>query len=247
MMASTVVSIEKVGTGRVRNLTVDSNHTFVTASGIVTHNCDYANKNSSQPSLRGVIDEFINNCRFIVTANMKNNIIEPIYSRCPLIEFEFTNKERVEMLMSFVKRLEDILHSQNIVFDRRALATYCKSNFPDFRNTLNNLQMNVINGELELTSLGSSSTIKIEALFSILKEKDYWSMKDWVVNNSSGNDTHLIRRAIYDHIKDYIDGSTIPEAVLLVNKYDFQEGQVVDKQINMVAFLTDLMMTVVFK
>ena len=108
MMSSTVVAIEKIGTGRVRNLTVDSNHTFVTANGIVTHNCDHANKNSSQPALRGVIDEFINNCRFIVTANMKNNIIEPIYSRCPLIEFEFTNKERGEMLMSFVKRLEDI-------------------------------------------------------------------------------------------------------------------------------------------
>lgn len=214
---------------------------------IILDEFDYANKNSAQPALRGIIEEFQSNCRFIITANFKNKIIDPLFSRCPIIDFEFTPEERSEMLIQFIKRVEVILTSLSIVYDRKELAMFCKANFPDFRRTLNILQMNAKNGELQFSSLGSNSSEKIKELISCLHAKDFWLVKEWVTNNTQGNDGHLIRRAIYDHLKEYVQGSSIPDAVLLINQYDYREAHVVDKEINMVSFLVDLMLAVEFK
>lgn len=213
---------------------------------IILDEFDHANKNSSQPALRGIIEEFQHNCRFIITANMSNKIIEPIFSRCPPISFEFDQNELVEILRGFIKRVEFILNSKEIAYDRSELITFCKSYFPDLRQILNTLQLNVTNGELHFSSLGVTSTEKVNSLMAVLKSKDFWSVKEWVTNNAQGNDGHLIRRAIYNSLKERIKATSVADAVLLINQYDYREAHVVDKEINMLSFLLELMITVEF-
>lgn len=216
---------------------------------IILDEFDYANKNSSQPALRGVIEEFMQNCRFIITGNYQNKIIDPIYSRCPIIDFNFTNEERLEMLKAFIVRVENILTNENIAYDRRELASFCKENFPDFRRTLNMLQMNSKNGELQFSSLGANSTTKVDEIISIISASNFSfdKCREWVVNNVQANDGHLIRRAFYNRVKDFVKLDSIPMAILTINKYDASESQVVDKEINFVAFLIEFAMNVEFK
>lgn len=240
-----IAKCESIGRHRVINLTVYKNHTFVTENGITTHNCDHASK-SAQASLRGVIEDHLDNCRFIITANYGNKIIPALYSRCPPIDFTFSNEERTDMLKQFITRIMNILTNHNIEYDKRALVEYCRLNFPDFRKTLNELQMNSIAGELKLTSLGAKSSDKIRELMLHLKAGDFGLSREWVVNNMNGNDGHIIRRAIYDNMKEYIKDGSIPELVLLVNNYDYKEAHVVDKEINFIAFLVEIMVNIEF-
>lgn len=209
---------------------------------IIMDEFDYANKNSAQPALRGVIEEFAENCRFIITANYQNRIIEPLFSRNPIIDFTFTVQEKNEMLVQFIKRLEQILALENISYDRVELIKLCKKMFPDLRKILNTVQMNSKDGELKFSSLGAASTEKVNELIACLTSKDFSKTREWVVNNAQGNDGHLIRRALYDSLKSFIKDSSIPDAILLINKYDFQESSVVDKEINMIAFLLEMML-----
>lgn len=241
-----VESIESIGERRVINLTVYNNHTFITENGIVTHNCDHASK-AAQASLRGVIEDHLDNCRFIITANYANKIIPALYSRCPPIDFTFSNTERTEMLTQFIKRMMDILSEHNIDYDKRALVEYCRITFPDFRKTLNQLQMNSISGELNLTSLGSKSSDQIRDLMTCLKAGNFTGSREWVVNNMNGNDGHLVRRAIYDNMKEYIKDESIPDLVLLTRQCDRDEADVVDKEINFVAYLVEIMQNIEFK
>lgn len=214
---------------------------------IILDEFDYANKNSAQPALRGIIEEFAENCRFIITANYENKIMDALFSRCPPIHFEFTNEERSSCLLQYIKRVENILSENEISFDRIEVAKYCKNQYPDFRKTLKTLQLSSKDGELQLTSLGSNSTQKINELIGYLKAENFASCREWVVNNVQGNDGHLVRRALYDNLKSFVVDSSIPEAILLINKYDFQEANVVDKEINMAAFIIELMITLEFK
>lgn len=213
---------------------------------IILDEFDHANKNSAQPALRGIIEEFQQNCRFIITANFQNKIIEPLFSRCPIISFDFTQDERTEILTQFIKRIQSILNENAIAYDLKELITFCKSYFPDLRQILNTLQLNSANGELQFSSLGVTSTEKIDSLIAVLKKKEFWPVKEWVTNNAQGNDGHLIRRAIYNNLKEHIKGHSVADAVLLINQYDYREAHVVDKEINMVSFLLELMMAVEF-
>lgn len=231
---------------RVINLTVYKNHTFITENGIVTHNCDHASKNA-QASLRGVIEDHMENCRFIITANYKNKIIDPLFSRCPPIDFTFNNAERKEMLLQFIKRIMFILDDHEVVYDKKELVEFCKGNFPDFRKTLNELQMRSVNGVLNLSGLGAESTELIESLIKALKSSSLSQCREWVVNNTNGNDTHTIRRALYDHMKDYVLEESLSDLILLLNQYDYKEAHVVDKEINFVAFLVEVMSYIKFK
>ena len=214
---------------------------------IILDEFDYANKNSAQPALRGIIEEFAENCRFIITANYENKIMDALFSRCPPIHFEFNNEERNSCLLQYVKRVESILNENNITFDRLEVAKYCKNQYPDFRKTLKTLQISSNNGELQLTSLGSNSTQKINELIGYLKTQDFSKCREWIVHNIQGNDGHLVRRALYDNMKNYLKDESIPEAILLINKYDYQEANVVDKEINMAAFVIELMVNLEFK
>lgn len=241
-----VQKIDLIGECRVINLTVYKNHTFITENGIVTHNCDHASK-TAQASLRGVIQDHQENCRFIITANYGNKIIPALYSRCPPIDFTFSNEERTDMLKQFITRMMNILGEHNIDYDKRGLVEYCRLNFPDFRKTLNELQMNSIDGELKLTSLGAKSSDKIRELMGYLKVGNFAHSREWVVNNMNGNDGHIVRRAIYDNMKEYIKDDSIPELVLITQECDRDESNVVDKEINFVAYLVKIMLTIEFK
>lgn len=213
---------------------------------IILDEFDFANCNSTQPALRGVIDEFQSNCRFVITANYKSKIIDAMFSRCPMIDFNFNKEERKEMCLQFISRIEDILKENEVAYDRNALAKFCISKFPDFRNTINNIQQNIKNNELSLTSLGSNSTDKIKELLVHMKSQDFNELRKWVVDNAQSNDGHLIRRAIYDNLKNFISPNTIPQAILLINQYDYRESHVIDREVNMVAFLCDVMYNVEF-
>lgn len=202
---------------------------------------------AAQSSLKGIIEQTAKNCRFIITANNKNKIIDPILSRCVSIDFNFTPKERMQMTIDFIKRVKSILEQQNVLYDEIQLSKFCKSEFPDFRQTLNKLQYLTQNGELKFDSIGSNSTKRIDDLIKILKNTDFTACKKWVVDNIQNNDHHLVRRSIYDRLVEYIEPSSIPDMVLLINQYDYREAFVADKEINFVAFLTETMVTVTFK
>lgn len=208
---------------------------------IIMDEADGIGKNA-QSALRGVISDFTENCRFIITANYKNKIIDPLFSRCPIVDFSFTTQEKEEILLKFIKRIIHILKSENISFDKNEIVDICKKYFPDLRKLLNLLQLNSKDGELSFSSLGSSSSEKILELIKCLTAKDFNLTREWVVNNVQSNDGHLIRRALYDSIKTFIKPESIPDAILLINKYDFQEASVVDNEINMVAFLLEMML-----
>ncbi len=237
------------GIDTVRNKIVNFASTMSFSSAyktIILDEADHSSK-SAQASLRGIIEEFASSCRFIITANFKNGIIEPLYSRCPILEFNFSNEERSAMLIQFIKRVEYILEQDSIQYDRTELITYCKQNFPDFRGILNSLQLNSSHGELNISGLGSESAAQLNELIGYLKSKSFDKCREWIVNNIKSNNTASVRRALYTRMKEFIQADSIPEFILLINQYDFKEASVVDKEINFLAFLVETMMNIEFK
>lgn len=214
---------------------------------IILDEFDYANANSTQPALRGVIEQFQENCRFVITANYKSKIIEAIYSRCPIVDFNFSNDEKKEMLKQFITRIKFILGENNIDYDNKELINLCINKFPDFRGTITNIQSSIRGDELYLNSLGSSSSQKIEELIDLLKKQDFNLIRKWVVDNATSNDGHIVRRSLYNSMKDYVKDSSIPTMVMTINEYDYKESHVIDREVNMVAFLCALMVEVEFK
>lgn len=162
-----IINIKSLGKQKVRNLTVEKNHTFITENGIVTHNC-----NSAQPALRGFIEEFSNNCRFIITCNFKNKIIEPIHSRCTPVDFRFSNKEKLEAIKEFIKRTENILTKEGITFDKRVLAEFIVEYFPDFRRVLGELQKYGSCGKIDAGILSRLSDETFSKLVEFMKTKN---------------------------------------------------------------------------
>jgi len=201
---------------------------------------------AAQGALRGMIEEFSGNCRFIFTANFANKIIEPLKSRNPLIEFNFTKEEKKVLVIQFDKRIKQILADKNITFDKIELAQLVMKNFPDFRKTLNLLEKYCLSGELKVQGATGLDDDQLKLLIGYLKEKKFSEMRKWVVENLD-NDGAMIRRAIYDKAVDYIQGASIPQLILFISQYDERESRVVDKEINTVAFLTELMADIQWK
>lgn len=235
-----VVNIRKIGRGRVINLTVDKNHTFVTANGIVTHNCDNLT-GATQAALRTFLEEFANNCRFIFTCNYVNKIIEPLRSRCTNIEFSFTRDEKQGMLVDFDRRIKEILKIEGVQFDKRTLAQVVIKYFPDFRRVLNELQRFSSTGSLDGDAVAKVNSDSIIELYSFLKEPSKWNeMRKWVAQNSD-LDFDLIYRALYDKSGDYLKPASVPQLVLHIADYQYKSGFVADKEITLVACLTSIM------
>lgn len=201
----------------------------------------------AQKALRGVIEEFQEGCRFILTANNSNAIVEAIKSRCPVIEFKFINKdERKEMTAQFFARMEEILKSNNVNYDRKELLLFIDRNFPDFRVTITKIQQRIINNSLELNGVGSANDDKIKELCNYLRGTEFTKMRKWVAE-SMDTDPILIRRAFYDKMYDIVQGDYVPYVVLILNKYDYQENFCSDKELNMVAMFTEMMKELQFK
>ena len=213
---------------------------------IILDEADYLNPQSTQPALRGFMEEFHKNCGFILTCNYKNRLIEPLQSRCSNIDFTIRNGERVKLAESFFKRVQDILGQEQIKFEPKAIAELINKYFPDWRRCLNELQRYSTSGQIDPGILVNLSSENIKELVSFMKAKEFTNVRKWIVNNLD-NDPSRIFRTIYNSLYDNLDHSTIPHAVVIIADYQYKSAFVADQEINMLACMTELMSQVKFK
>ena len=199
-----------------------------------------------QLCLRAFTEEFVGNCRFIFTCNYKNKIIEPLHSRCAVVDFSINAKQKPEIANQFFKRLNYILDRERIEGDKVVIAELIKKHFPDWRRVLNECQRYSVGGKIDSGILATFSDVKTNELFNNLKEKNFPEVRKWVVNNLD-NDTSLLLRSIYDACYDSMVPNSIPAAVLTLAKYQYQMAFVADQEINMLACLTEIMIDCEFK
>jgi len=211
---------------------------------VILDEADYLNPQSFQPALRGFIEEFANNCRFILTCNFKNRIIEPLHSRCGVYEFNTSKKDMAELMGHFMQRVSAILEAENVQYDKKAVADFIVKYAPDWRRILNELQRYAILGNID-GSIHASGNGAFDDLFIFLKEKDFKKMRGWVVNNID-TDAAAIFRGIYDRMNDNIDPQSIPQLVLILADYQYKNAFVADHELNVVACLTEIMANVKF-
>lgn len=211
---------------------------------IILDEADYLNPNSTQPALRGFIEEFSKNCRFIFTCNYKNRIIPPLHSRCAVIEFKYSKQEKPKIAAKFLKRVQFILQNEGITFDEKVIAALLLKYFPDYRRIINELQRYSASGTIDEGILARVGEVNTQELVDSLKEKDWKRMRSWVVNNID-NDPHGIFRKMYDDLVDRV--VQVPELVLILADYQYKAAFVADHEINLVACLTEIMATVKFK
>jgi len=207
---------------------------------VILDEADYLNPNSTQPALRNFMEEFSKNCGFILTCNFKNKIIEPLHSRCTVIDFKIPNNEKAKMASQFMKRCKGILEVEGIEFSDAVLAELINKYFPDWRRVLNELQRYSATGKIDsgiLTNLGDES---FKQLFEFLKAKSFSNMRKWVGENSD-IETSVLFRKIYDTASQYIKPSSIPQLILIIGDYQFKAAFVADPEINIVACLTMIM------
>ena len=202
--------------------------------------------NDVQLLLRANIEAFYNNCRFIFTCNYKNKIIEPLHSRCAVIDFTIKGKQKQQLAGSFFKRVLQILDQEKIEYDQKVVAELVSMHFPDFRRVLNEIQRYSTGGKIDAGILASFSDISVNELIKNLKEKNFTEVRKWVVSNLD-NDAPVLLRRVYDACYDCLSPQSIPAAVLVIAKYQYQCAFVCDQEINLLAALTELMCEVEFK
>ena len=211
---------------------------------VILDEADYLNPNSTQPALRGFIEEFANNCRFIFTCNFKNRIIAPLHSRCAVVEFKIPNKEKPAIAGAFFRRVTDILSFESIPADGKVVAKVVEKHFPDFRRTLNELQRYAQSGSIDEGILVNIGEANMKDLVEAIKDKDWKKMRSWVVNNLDNDPASLFRR-IYDTLVPMTN--QVPQLVLTIADYQYKSAFVSDQEINLVACLTEIMASVELK
>ena len=213
---------------------------------VILDEADYLNPQSTQPALRGFIEEFSSNCRFILTCNFKNRIIEPLHSRCGVYEFNTTKKEMQVLCSDFFVRLMSILESEGVDFNKDLIAQLIMKHAPDWRRVINECQRFSIGGQLETTVLDNDANDNYNLLFKSLKEKDFKKMRSWVAQNVDV-DVSAIFRHIYDNMYTHVDPPYIPQLVLVLADYQYKNAFVADHELNVVACMTEIMANVEFK
>ena len=213
---------------------------------VILDEADYLNPQSTQPALRGFVEEFHKNCRFILTCNFKNRIIEPLHSRFSNIEFKVNPKDKPKLASRLFERAIYILKEQNVDYEDKVLVELITKHFPDFRKLINELQRYSVSGAIDAGILVNVSDENLKTLVTHLKNKEFSDMRKWVVNNLD-NDPVKIFRKIYDTLYTNLEPSTIPHAVLIIADYQYKSSFVADQEINLVACLTELMSQVKFK
>lgn len=212
---------------------------------IIIDEADYLNPNSTQPALRGAIEEFAGNCSFIFTCNFKNRIIDPIHSRCTVIDFKI-NGQKAKMAAQFFKRVEWILEQEGVAYKKDVVAAIVTKHFPDNRRILNELQRYSVGGTIDEGILSSVADIQLADLIDALKGKDFASARKWVTNNLD-NDPARIFRKLYDNLQESLKPNSVPQLVLILAKYQYQAAFVADPEINLIACLTEIMVDCEFK
>ena len=213
---------------------------------LILDESDYLNAQSTQPALRGLIEEFHKNCGFILTCNYKNRLIPPLHSRCSVVDFTIQKSEKKELAEQFFKRVMDILVAEDIKFEPKAVAEVINKFFPDWRRVINELQRYSGSGRIDAGILVDISEINIKELMRFMKDKEFTNVRKWIVNNIDNDPTRLFRR-LYDNLYDYMDGSSIPHVVVILGEYQYKAAFVADQEINMLACLTEIMARGKFK
>ena len=211
---------------------------------IIIDEADYLNPNSTQPALRNAIEEFASNCSFIFTCNYKNRIIDPLHSRCAVIDFGLKNGEKAKMAAAFFKRIQTILQSESVDADDKVLAELVKKHFPDFRRVLNELQRYSQFGKIDTGILTQIADVSIDELSKNIAAKDFGAIRKWVASHEIDNTT--LFRKLYDTLYDTLKPQSIPQAVIILADYQYKAAFVADQEINTVACLTELMVSCEF-
>lgn len=214
---------------------------------IIIDEADYLNANSVQPALRGALEEFEDNCRFIFTCNHKNRIIPEIHSRSTVIDYRLKAEEKPKMARDFMRRIEDMLKTEAVSYNGKVLAEFIMKHFPDFRKTINELQTYVVaHGEINEGILSASADVSLTDLVRALKDRNFRDMRQWVAQHGNDDPSRLYRK-IYDSLYDILKKESIPPAVIILAKYAFQAAFVSDQELNLTACLTELMCEMEFK
>jgi DNA polymerase III delta prime subunit len=211
---------------------------------IILDEADYLTPNA-QAILRNAIEEFAVNCSFIFTCNFKSRIIEPLHSRCAVIDFRLVNGEKAKMASAFFKRITHILDTEKVEYDEKVIAELIKKHFPDFRRAINELQRYSQLGKIDVGILSQIGDISISQIVKHLKEKDFTSVRKWAATTDIDSTTFF--RKLYDALYDIAKPQSIPQAVIIIADYQYKQAFVADQEINLVACLTELMANVEFK
>ena len=213
---------------------------------LILDEADYLNPQSTQPALRGFIEEFSANCGFILTCNYVNRIIPALISRCPTYDFAIPKDEEKTLQGEFFLRALNILKQENVECEKRAVVSLVQKHFPDWRRVLNELQRYSVSGKIDAGVLVNISTNNMNQLIGFMKNKEFTNVRKWVVDNIDNDPTRLFR-AVYDSLYTYLDGSSIPHAVVILGEYSYKAAFVADQEINTLACLTEIMSRVKFK
>jgi DNA polymerase III delta prime subunit len=213
---------------------------------VILDEADYLNPQSTQPALRNFMEEYSKNCGFILTCNFKNRIIEPLHSRCSVIEFKIHGAEKPNIASSFMKRVGSILDGENITYDQKVIAELITKHFPDWRRVLNELQRYSATGTIDTGILINLGDDNYKKLISLLKERKFKDVRKWVGQNSDIEPTVLYRR-LYDTASEYLSETSIPQLVLHIADYSYKSAFVADQEVNLVACLTEIMTDCEFK
>jgi len=208
---------------------------------VILDEFDYANAQSIQPALRGAIEEFANNCRFIMTCNYKNRIIDPLHSRCTGIDFTVPSSEKAQVAVGILKRIEYILNNEKIPYDTQVLSNLVKKHFPDIRRVINELQRYSSSGKIDVGILGQGSSESYKELLGFMKAKDFTSCRKWVIQNLDLNTADFYKR-LYMELYTALKPNSIPQAILIIAEYQYKSGFAADQEINTMALIVQLMM-----
>lgn len=212
---------------------------------IIIDEADYLNPNSTQPALRNAIEEFAGNCSFIFTCNYKNRIIDPLHSRCAVVDFTLRNGEKAKMASQFMKRITNILGDEKIEYDDKVIVELIKKHFPDFRRVINELQRYSNFGKIDVGILAQIGDVPIEKVVGLIHEKNFKEIRKWIATNDV--DSNTLFRKLYDTLYEKLKSHSIPKAVLILADYQYKAAFVSDQEINTVACLTELMVECDFK
>jgi len=207
---------------------------------VILDEADYLNPQSTQPALRNFMEEYSNNCGFILTCNFLNRIIAPLHSRCSVIQFKIIASDKPKLATQFFKRVEGILQNEKVEYESKVVAELIKKHFPDWRRVLNELQRYSATGKIDSGLLSNATEVTMKTLLTAIGEKDFTTMRKWVVDNLD-NESSVLFRNFFDHAIDYFTPESVPQLVVLLGDYQYKSAFVADQEINMVAFLTEVM------
>ena len=213
---------------------------------LILDEADYLNPQSTQPALRGFMEEFHKNCGFILTCNYKNRLIQPLHSRCSVIDFTIPKSEKRNLAQSFMNRVIDILKKQDIKYEKRVVAEIINKYFPDWRRSLNELRRYSVSGEIDAGILVDISETNIKELIVSMKNKEFTNVRKWVVDNLD-NDPVRLFRSVYDSLYDFLEPGSIPHVVIILGEYQYKSAFVADQEINLMACFTEIMARAKFK